>query len=288
MFHNFQDLKNHLGKPVPLQYVGADIAASDEVDFPGEDEPQDQFLATATIEEVLKVDEVLKFEDLNPEASALDGAPADEGKPADEATPVDEHTHCLDFDLNPGDMTKLLDHGVRAKDAIEAGLVHLTSSESAFHLNRVDTGDLEGLMIPYPLLGAGISHLRVVLEKAIKLRTSKGRLVSVLQPVASTNHLYYVPGTTQSLLDDTNAPVLLCDGELSALAALQVQKDGQPFIHPVGMGGAWGWRKTAMFNDPDGGESRIEKGPVEDLDRKSTRLNSSHLVISYAVFCLKK
>src|SRR5256885_12070567 len=38
------------------------------------------------------------------------------------------------------------------------------------------------------------------------------------------------------------------------------------------------------------------KDPVRDLlarvgnpaDRKSTRLNSSHLVISYAVFCLKK
>src|SRR5256885_6990160 len=29
--------------------------------------------------------------------------------------------------------------------------------------------------------------------------------------------------------------------------------------------------------------------PVEQgIDRKSTRLNSSHLVISYAVFCLKK
>src|SRR5256885_7274969 len=28
--------------------------------------------------------------------------------------------------------------------------------------------------------------------------------------------------------------------------------------------------------------------PLEILDRKSTRLNSSHLVISYAVFCLKK
>src|SRR5256885_2691782 len=27
---------------------------------------------------------------------------------------------------------------------------------------------------------------------------------------------------------------------------------------------------------------------AEDVDRKSTRLNSSHLVISYAVFCLKK
>src|SRR5256885_8914749 len=30
------------------------------------------------------------------------------------------------------------------------------------------------------------------------------------------------------------------------------------------------------------GERRVEE------DRKSTRLNSSHLVISYAVFCLKK
>src|SRR5256885_17154111 len=27
---------------------------------------------------------------------------------------------------------------------------------------------------------------------------------------------------------------------------------------------------------------------LDPLDRKSTRLNSSHLVISYAVFCLKK
>src|SRR5256885_6443345 len=34
---------------------------------------------------------------------------------------------------------------------------------------------------------------------------------------------------------------------------------------------------------------KAEKDTSEDIpDRKSTRLNSSHLVISYAVFCLKK
>src|SRR2546426_6777912 len=33
--------------------------------------------------------------------------------------------------------------------------------------------------------------------------------------------------------------------------------------------------------------SSIPGGPIP-RDRKSTRLNSSHLVISYAVFCLKK
>src|SRR5205807_8942946 len=32
----------------------------------------------------------------------------------------------------------------------------------------------------------------------------------------------------------------------------------------------------------------VGAGILEELDRKSTRLNSSHLVISYAVFCLKK
>src|SRR5580658_4094183 len=32
----------------------------------------------------------------------------------------------------------------------------------------------------------------------------------------------------------------------------------------------------------------VEQDEKTSIDRKSTRLNSSHLVISYAVFCLKK
>src|SRR2546426_8725448 len=35
-------------------------------------------------------------------------------------------------------------------------------------------------------------------------------------------------------------------------------------------------------------EAEHPAGERRDADRKSTRLNSSHLVISYAVFCLKK
>src|SRR5256885_8486896 len=37
-----------------------------------------------------------------------------------------------------------------------------------------------------------------------------------------------------------------------------------------------------------GGGVHVEVTLLHVLDRKSTRLNSSHLVISYAVFCLKK
>src|SRR5256885_9507728 len=37
-----------------------------------------------------------------------------------------------------------------------------------------------------------------------------------------------------------------------------------------------------------GGDFQLRLAVVAEEDRKSTRLNSSHLVISYAVFCLKK
>src|SRR2546426_4952957 len=37
-----------------------------------------------------------------------------------------------------------------------------------------------------------------------------------------------------------------------------------------------------------GGALRRAQDLAVEVDRKSTRLNSSHLVISYAVFCLKK
>src|SRR5947208_8034516 len=40
------------------------------------------------------------------------------------------------------------------------------------------------------------------------------------------------------------------------------------------------------FKLEDRGE--VREGAYADLDRKSTRLNSSHQIISYAVFCLKK
>src|SRR5256885_5011230 len=52
----------------------------------------------------------------------------------------------------------------------------------------------------------------------------------------------------------------------------------------VGAGG------SVSAADPVGGTHTwwVSRAEAKALDRKSTRLNSSHLVISYAVFCLKK
>src|SRR5205814_5113231 len=48
---------------------------------------------------------------------------------------------------------------------------------------------------------------------------------------------------------------------------------------------------TVLFSaslDLISGKEAVEDHAQSSLDRKSTRLNSSHLGISYAVFCLKK
>src|SRR5256885_11104379 len=47
--------------------------------------------------------------------------------------------------------------------------------------------------------------------------------------------------------------------------------------------------ERAVEQEPAAVDDRLEDVVgAESEDRKSTRLNSSHLVISYAVFCLKK
>src|SRR5260221_7022723 len=45
---------------------------------------------------------------------------------------------------------------------------------------------------------------------------------------------------------------------------------------------------SAILDEEKGRISRGQIPAAKSSDRKSTRLNSSHTVISYAVFCLKK
>src|SRR5256885_5087739 len=66
-------------------------------------------------------------------------------------------------------------------------------------------------------------------------------------------------------------------------AALSARGRGSRGAAPRPLDGAGGERGRRGVA---GSDHRHE--PLDGGDRKSTRLNSSHLVISYAVFCLKK
>src|SRR5207249_8520062 len=58
-----------------------------------------------------------------------------------------------------------------------------------------------------------------------------------------------------------------------------------PQSHPSGRGNKKDRKTSSRTNRPTTLENLAN---LSDLDRKSTRLNSSHVSISYAVFCLKK
>src|SRR3989442_10314273 len=64
---------------------------------------------------------------------------------------------------------------------------------------------------------------------------------------------------------------------LAALAWLRSENPAQRHVCPLRRRG----------RDYPHGDAQLRRRALE-LDRKSTRLNSSHVRISYAVFCLKK
>src|SRR3712207_7597039 len=65
-------------------------------------------------------------------------------------------------------------------------------------------------------------------------------------------------------------------------------------VHPERVARVTGMaQQLALWHNLPDGHPRVVRGvlvqvSVDRLDRKSTRLNSSHANISYAVFCLKK
>src|SRR5256885_7988738 len=83
-------------------------------------------------------------------------------------------------------------------------------------------------------------------------------------------------------LDHLGLGVALCQPELRV---------GQPRREPGGFP-RFDSALASHAGDASRSPTRAEQGHVARTgslgDRKSTRLNSSHLVISYAVFCLKK
>src|SRR5205807_8966590 len=103
--------------------------------------------------------------------------------------------------------------------------------------------------------------------------------------VCASSQLYLSPTTsgaeiyTLSLHDAL--PISMYVDQCDPTALKLVQKN-DPRVTKVGAL----IRKTSLDELPMRAPTLVTRGSF--LDRKSTRLNSSHLVISYAVFCLKK
>src|SRR5436190_16372634 len=99
---------------------------------------------------------------------------------------------------------------------------------------------------------------------------------SAQHPYASTQPLtkptLFAPGIVTTA-DDESHPTFSADGH-----TLYFLRNTPNFAHWTVMISQW---RNGRWLEPE----EVERVAI---DRKSTRLNSSHTVISYAVFCLKK
>src|SRR5207244_8122945 len=76
----------------------------------------------------------------------------------------------------------------------------------------------------------------------------------------------------------------------SDLNDIVVDDRGNAYVNTIGFdfpGGEFA-PGLVVLATPDGGVRQVAGDLAFPKDRKSTRLNSSHQIISYAVFCLKK
>src|SRR5690606_40716544 len=135
--------------------------------------------------------------------------------------------------------------------------------------------------------GVGSSDLVAVpAVEALQVR----RLLGRLQVVAAAHHVFVAEGVG---LGQLAAGVLLAKeeigcGETSGLAGEMHVENG---LDPLGPGHLDGRSAREHHDDPRVGPGkRLHQGHLVfgKADRKSTRLNSSHVKTSYAVFCLTK
>src|SRR5437899_5340572 len=94
------------------------------------------------------------------------------------------------------------------------------------------------------------------------------------------------PLAALQVLDDVEPAFMdvVLDSRLEVEALLEIEKDQEVAAHRAVEG------ERASINVHSANQGKIPglRNQITGKDRKSTRLNSSHLGISYAVFCLKK
>src|SRR5256885_2681132 len=121
-----------------------------------------------------------------------------------------------------------------------------------------------------------------------------GHFSNISQAILQQGNLVaYDPGSGQNFLLGVGDPVTVNGPSVSFYGPTVALTHDNALGGWVGPFAGSRWR---VEGDPSFGAWQFTQGLVDwrryffapPVDRKSTRLNSSHLVISYAVFCFKK
>ena len=163
------------------------------------------------------------------------------------------------------------------KETAERALLRrVTSLEGAELVGQKDGHDYAGIV--FPNIWPGESRARefrlrrdspeVTYEKGVKKYLRK-----YLSPPGRGNLLYFMPGTSAELLDDTDLPVVITEGEKKGIALCRLAwgsisdtSERQRFLS-VALPGVWNWRGTVGKEAGPNGNRRDVKGVIPDFNR---------------------
>src|SRR5947207_3773513 len=142
-------------------------------------------------------------------------------------------------------------------------------------------------VMPPPAKGAPPALVAIIGPPNSGKSTLFNRLTGLRQKVANFPGVTVEQRSGRVKLDDEKEALLI---DLPGLYSLAARSEDEQITHDVLKGLRPGLPKPdavlLILDSTNLGRHLLLAAPI--LDRKSTRLNSSHTVISYAVFCLKK
>src|SRR5690349_6308572 len=118
--------------------------------------------------------------------------------------------------------------------------------------------------------------------------TNHSRLLAWVEEVAAltqTDEIHWCDGSAEEY--DQLAQVLVDAGTFERLSEAKRPNSYLALSDPDDVARVEDRTFICSAKEEDAGPTNNWRAPAE-IDRKSTRLNSSHVEISYAVFCLKK
>src|SRR2546426_5389468 len=152
-----------------------------------------------------------------------------------------------------------------------------------------------GIIVAVPVLAWASSGLLYAWPNAVEggkvenIRASSVRITPAEAMMRVNNFAgKQLPTTALTLLVREGRPVYQAIGGMGADSLLIDAETGAVAKTPPPRALTRYFRQAHFYFFAGSWQEIASQGPGRRRDRKSTRLNSSHLVISYAVFCLKK
>src|SRR5437763_2661268 len=145
---------------------------------------------------------------------------------------------------------------------------------------------------PGAQLGQEPQVLQLVKSGDVEFCISSSANAATLSPQAGVMSMHFLFRSEAHLIKAIADPEVA--KAVKAMIADTVQGARVIALSTLGLRSMYSKREIKNIGDVKGLKVRVQATPTEDTtfpaygDRKSTRLNSSHRCISYAVFCLKK